>query len=99
MYKGKIKIIVLTSLRFRFYSSLWTFTLDFRAFRMSLSLVFIWDFISADSYGEYFPRSVVVITRANLLNTVDNMSLKIFHVRLIHDNYKLNSSQPRTDAH
>ena len=73
---------MLTSLRFGLYSSLWTFTLDFLAFYISLSLIFIWDFISADSHSEHFPRTLLVITVANLLNTVDNMSLKIFHARL-----------------
>ena len=73
---------MLPSLRFRLYSSLWVPTLDFLAFRMSLFLIFIWDFISADCNGEHSPRTLLVITGAILLNTVDYVSLKIFHARL-----------------
>ena len=77
-----LRIIMLTSFGFRLYSSLWAFTLDFLVFRISFSVKFIWDFISTDSYGEHFPRTLLLITGANLLNTVDNMSLNIFHARL-----------------
>ena len=48
------RIIMLTSLRFSLYSSLSAFTLGFLAFRMSLSLIFICDFISTDSHGQLF---------------------------------------------
>ena len=63
---------MLTPLSFRLYSCLWAFTLDFLAFHITLSLIFIWDFLSADSHGEHFPRTLLVITGANLLNTVNN---------------------------
>ena len=60
-------------------SSLWVFNLDFRAFRMSLSLIFIQDFILADIHIQHFPHALLVIIGANLLNAVSNMFLKILH--------------------